>query len=603
MPKCKLFDGKTFRLNLPEPFDDPSYAGAKNHGFSAYNTVVGAKKATLHAPTLRALLAYAKLVTYTNSGKDTTDLGAVGQQGSTFTVAEYRSADKTDCVVFNHTTGKFIATRIQNGTRMMVPMSLNDPAFSGSALLFALMPSFEEDTEFQEKFQKFCAELNSGWSDMGLAEELALNLCDNVYRRIEAAQALGSAGVKVTIPATGNISALNQIAFDSGTYSPTATLYGEFQIFGMAGGSGGGAKVIAHQDFVGKYPLSQRILTQREEAMVPKLPDWYIIPHEVVRVCEHAKATTESAQPMRNFLFRGNAGTGKTMGAQAIAAGLNLPYTLMTCSANTEITDLVGQFIPDTSGFASQQAAEGELPKISDIIMHPPSVYKQLTGIYDEAKTEDDVLQKLIEIAVGRLQSKEEGPGQRIRYVDTPLLEAIRYGYVCELQEPSCIANPGVLVGLNSLLDNCQTITLPTGERVQRHPDTVIIVTTNSDYSGCRDINQSVISRMDLVFDIEAPSLDTMAQRVMNITGFKDEAMALKMALVVQDMAERCRQIMITDGSCGMRELKSWVLSTMVTNDPYESAMSTIIGSASSDPDNRAELISTCLDAQFSRMK
>ena len=36
------------------------------------------------------------------------------------------------------------------------------------------------------------------------------------------------------------------------------------------------------------------------------------------------------------------------MGAQAIAAGLNLPYTLMTCSANTEITDLVGQFIPDT---------------------------------------------------------------------------------------------------------------------------------------------------------------------------------------------------------------------------------------------------------------
>ena len=158
-----------------------------------------------------------------------------------------------------------------------------------------------------------------------------------------------------------------------------------------------------------------------------------------------------------------------------------------------------------------------------------------------------------------------------------------------------------MLVGLNSLLDNCQTITLPTGERVQRHPDTVIIVTTNSDYSGCRDINQSVISRMDLVFDIEAPSLDTMAQRVMNITGFKDEAMALKMALVVQDMGERCRQTMITDGSCGMRELKSWVLSTMVTNDPYESAMSTIIGSASSDPDNRAELISTCLDAQFSR--
>ena len=193
----------------------------------------------------------------------------------------------------------------------------------------------------------------------------------------------------------------------------------------------------------------------------------------------------------------------------------------------------------------------------------------------------------------------DEGHGQRIRYVDSPLIEAIRYGYVVEIQEPSCIANPGVLVGLNSLLDNCQVITLPTGERVPRHPDTVIIVTTNSDYAGCRDMNQSIISRMDLLYDIEAPDLATMVKRVMNLTGFSDETAATKMAIVVRDIAERCRQTMITDGSCGMRELKSWLQSTMVTNDPYESALSTVISSASADPDNRAELISSCLQAQF----
>ena len=38
--------------------------------------------------------------------------------------------------------------------------------------------------------------------------------------------------------------------------------------------------------------------------------------------------------------------------------------------------------------------------------MHPPSVYMMLTGEYDESKTEDDVLQKLIEIAVGNLVEK-----------------------------------------------------------------------------------------------------------------------------------------------------------------------------------------------------
>ena len=70
---------------------------------------------------------------------------------------------------------------------------------------------------------------------------------------------------------------------------------------------------------------------------------------------------------------------------------------------------------------------------------------------------------------------------------------------------------------------------------------------------------------------------------------------------VVRDIAERCRQTMITDGSCGMRELKAWVLSTMITKDPYESALTTVIASASADPDNRADLISTCLEKQFTQ--
>lgn len=601
MSKTKLFESWTFRLQLPAPFDDPQYAGAKNHSFSQYNISSTAQKSTLHAPSLRALLAFAQLVSASEKGQSTEGLGAIGHQGSTFRISEYHSANKTDCVVFNPVTGKFNAAQVDDGTDTLKPYTVGPSNGSGTGLLFCLMPILHQDEEFQRNFQEFLTHYDSGWTDMDGAFNCALILCDNMYRRIESSKTLGSDGVKISIPTTGNISAITQMSMDSGNYAPTGTTYGEFTIMQIGGTPTARTASFNREDFVGKYTLSTRVLTDREKAMVPTLPDWYIIPKEVVRVCEHAKITTTSSQPMRNFLFRGDAGTGKTMGAQAIAAGLNLPYTLMTCSANTEITDLVGQFIPDTSGFQGEQQYEGELPKISDIIMHPPSVYKMLTGVYDEEKTEDDVLQKLIEIAVGNLVEKEETPGQRIRYVDTPLVEAIRYGYVCELQEPSCIANPGVLVGLNSLLDNCQVITLPTGERVKRHPDTVIVVTTNSDYSGCRDMNQSVISRMDLIYDMEAPDLNTMVKRVMNVTGFTDEQEATKMAIVVRDIAERCRQTMITDGSCGMREFKSWVLSTMVTKDPYESALSTIISSASADPDNRAELISSCLETQYSR--
>lgn len=601
MSKTKLFESWSFRLQHPAPFDDPQYSGAKAMGFSQYNISSTAQKATLHAPTMRALLAYAKLVSATENGQSTDGLGAIGHQGTTYHIGEYRSGNKTDCVIFNPVTGKFTAVQIKDGSTCLKPYSIGAGNATGSAMLFCLMPIFMEDDEFRQKFQELVSHYEGNWSDMDAAFECALMLCDNVYRRVENSKQLGSAGVKVSIPTTGNISIITQLALDNGNYAPTGASYGEFTILQMNGTPTAKAASFQKEDFVGKYALSNRILTDRERAMVPNLPDWYIIPKEVVRVCEHAKITTASSQPMRNFLFRGEAGTGKTMGAQAIAAGLNLPYTLMTCSANTEITDLVGQFIPDAAGAQCNQQREGELPKISDIIMHPPSVYKMLTGEYDEAKTEDDVLQKLIEIAVGNLVEKEETPGQRIRYVDTPLVEAIRHGYVCELQEPSCIANPGVLVGLNSLLDNCQVITLPTGERVKRHPDTVIVVTTNSDYSGCRSMNQSVISRMDLIYDMEAPDLNTMVKRVMNVTGFSDEQEATKMAIVVRDIAERCRQTMITDGSCGMREFKSWVLSTMVTKDPYESALSTIISSASADPDNRAELISACLEPQYTR--
>jgi MoxR-like ATPase len=602
MARSKLFEGWSFKLKLPAPFDDPQYAGQKNMGRSKYNTNASGGTATLHAPSLRALLAFAKLVNASEQGSPTDDLGAIGHQDATYRIAEYVSANKTDCVVFNPTTGKFITGRFIKGSDNAVPYTMGAGNCSGSALLFCLMPVFDEDSEFHDCMADFKEAMASGWPDMDVAFETALKLCDNMYRRIENAKGAGKAGIKLAIPTTGNISNLSQLAINNGNYSPTGAVYGDFSILKIGSRSTPVTKLVSHNDFVNQYQMTQRILTDRERAMVPKLPDWYIIPHEVVRVCEHAKLTTTSQQPMRNFLFRGEAGTGKTMGAQAIAAGLNLPYTLMTCSANTEISDLVGQFIPDADGTGHDSCfGDDELPKVSDIIMHPPSVYMALTGVYDDDKTEDDVLEKLVEAAVARLAVKEEKQGQKIRYVDTPLIEAMRYGYVCELQEPSCIANPGVLVGLNSLLDSCQEITLPTGERVKRHPDTVIVVTTNSDYAGCRDMNQSIISRMDLIYDIAAPDLATMVKRVMNVTGFTDEQEATKMALVVRDIAERCRETMITDGSCGMREFKSWVLSTMITKDPYESALATIISSASADPDNRSDLVSTCLEKQYVR--
>ena len=165
---------------------------------------------------------------------------------------------------------------------------------------------------------------------------------------------------------------------------------------------------------------------------------------------------------------------------------------------------------------------------------------------------------------------------------------------MCEIQEPTVIANPGVMVGLNSLLDRCNAITLPTGEVIQRHPDCVLIVTTNIGYEGCRDMNQSVLSRMNLIMDFDQPSAGEMTARVASLTGCTDKSAIRQMVECMDDIIKHCRET-ITDGSCGMRELISWVQSYMIEGDLMEAAKYTVVSAVSNDPECREEVLNSCL--------
>lgn len=156
-----------------------------------------------------------------------------------------------------------------------------------------------------------------------------------------------------------------------------------------------------------------------------------------------------------------------------------------------------------------------------------------------------------------------------------------------------------MLVGLNSLLEQSGSITLPTGEIIQRHPDTVVVVTTNVTYEGCRGLNQSVVDRMSLVEDIELPTPEVMAQRAIAVTGASDEFQVSQMVQVVNDMADYMRKNGITDGTCGMRSLIDWIISSEITGDVHKSALSTIISKATSDEDDREALRTAILEPIF----
>ena len=600
MANGNLLPNWSFKRKLPEPFEDYTDDPVFKNVYSKH-CIQPQKRSTLHAATLRAILAYLELESPTG-GKPPEELGAIGSQGNNFTIAEYPSkTGELHVVAYNRINGKFTAGCYQtppdpesNPEKYM----LKEDEKSGAALIFALIPTAMADDEFNEHYQKLKDDRDNGYPNMDETAETAAILCDNLYRRIRYGTSLTVGGIQNDTPTNGSIPQLKAFTVQKGTYSPTDVILGTFQVIKPGTSTRKVLASVSKKDFVGKYILSEsRTLTPQEELTVPQLPDWYIIPAEIKRICEHAKLTTNTVSPMRNFLLRGPAGTGKTEGAKAIASGLHLPYRCITCSANTEIFDLLGQILPDVDGKLS--ALQSEYPTFQDIMMDPATAYQKLTGTYDETVDEDAVYQKLVDTIFDEMHDHyaKQDSHQKFKYVDTPLVEAIRYGYLVELQEPTVIANPGVLVGLNSLLDRCNSVFLPNGEIIHRHPDTTIVVTTNNDYAGCKQMNQSVISRMNLVIDLDEPDEDTLVKRVLGITGCTDKKTVTTMAKIVKAVSEYCRENLITDGCCGVRELISWVQSFMVCGDIREAARYTVLSSVSADAESRQEVENGCLDS------
>ena len=607
-----------YSRSLPVPFDTMTNKKVK------VASMYGAKtESTLCGSVIKAVHAMCRCMNGTGEG-------AVGQIDTNKSVAEYKSSigpDAYHLVVFDAASGSALASVYDKNTELIEQYVAHPSQRDGAAIFFALMPFLMSDVEFDETFQEYYDQFIAGYPDMAKATESMAILCDNAYRRIKDDTC--PAHINITVDKSGNLMRVSQGQLDSGSFVSTSVTAGEFTIFAKTGPAviKKAGVVVEHTDFVGKYPLTPgRTLSALEQSLIPKLPEWYIIPPEVVDICKHAQKTTGRPMQMRNFLLRGPAGTGKTMGAKAIAAGLGLPYMKYTCSANTEIFDFTGMIFPETDAVSTgspELDREREIlksmggisyanvaklmrfPDLDDMDYDPAGVYQALTGVENLAATVQDCMSVVLEKVTEKVQAlskraeTRQSSGQNYTYVETDFVKALKHGYLVEVQEPSTIIQPGVLVGLNSLLEQEGSITLPTGEIIRRHPDTVVIVTTNVSYEGCRQMNQSVVDRMSLVKDINLPEPEVMVQRAMAVTGCADEYLVSQMVQVVNDMADYCRKNSITDGTCGMRSLIDWVISAEISGDPYLSAKYTVISKATADEEDREALITTILDPMF----
>lgn len=485
------------------------------------------------------------------------------------------------CVVYDRNDGTIFANK--NGSGFDVSKDSAAPIF------LALWPLFCEDSEFATTFQDFVA-----FSDEDRLCSQACYLADIAYNMLKSD--------KIKLCSATEVKTLSVTRMGTPAVRPTSYegIMSKFSVQGKGNGAQGkkGPREMATSQFVGSFSFRTEALTQEQEACVPKIDEKYVVDKWLLLICQHIKETTGRSRPIRNILLRGAPGAGKTEMYVGIAAGCHLPLYTFAANAMTEPFDLFGQFVPvDDEGneigdkVPLSKALSG-LPSAEEMSMDPVLAYEEITGNKKADATPIDCMSAAFSLAQKSLNASTGQ--QRFKFAPGQLIRAMRDGGVWGLDEVTLPQNPGVIPALNPAMDNTQSITLPTGEVIRRHPDCIFVGTTNVDLEGTRNINQAWQDRCQLIIELPQPSDEVLIERIKAMTDYdevKDVAIDLQRFVdAYHQLQEIARKKRLDDGVIGPRKLADWVLSTMVTGDPVLSAEITIIPGATSDASGMAEL-------------
>lgn len=238
----KIFENWTFTRILPEPF-----AGvAANRGkkdtteascLSVHNHMSRMKRATLHASTLKALLAVSAIIRGDQEG-------AFGVQTVSGTVKWYcmeyakpvAAGSEIRIGVYHPQDGKWKGI-VKNGTTLAAYPQIGERGASGREIIMmfifaSLAEGSLHDDEFSKAFLLLNDEIKNGYPDADKATDLAFLCCDNLYRRIVNSASLGESGILFDGDsiASGNVPLILTSQLADGDYNPTETIYGKFQV-------------------------------------------------------------------------------------------------------------------------------------------------------------------------------------------------------------------------------------------------------------------------------------------------------------------------------------------------------------------------------------
>ncbi|MET1140254.1 AAA family ATPase [Enterococcus hirae] len=263
-----------------------------------------------------------------------------------------------------------------------------------------------------------------------------------------------------------------------------------------------------------------------------------------------------------NILLEGDAGSGKTQLAKALSADLQLPYTKITCFADMDKSDVFGALLPIVESDVDEDQ------ELIDAINQTETLEAVLRLIKHHYNLSTEMAKSKLADFIKRMEQNENS-NVRYKYYPSEIVRAIEKGYLLEIQEPTVIRDASVLVALNSALEPNGLLSLPTGV-VVRHPDCVIIITTNRNYQGNRPLNESLRDRMQHAEKMDLPSLEVMAERALGKTKIQQPELLLKLAEIIRLLDDTAKANAIK-GVAGMRSYFYWANTWKQGQDLFQS--------------------------------
>ena len=382
-------------------------------------------------------------------------------------------------------------------------------------------------------------------------------------------------------------------------------------------------------------PFTKTKFSKEEKLLIPSIPETHMVNHSERFITSQVYGSWQNedvSMHIHNILLEGEAGSGKSQLARVLAAKMNRPFLSFSCSTNTEESDLKGMLLPcvdddDTSKMDERlqelykiikNSSQDEmyenigkhlgLPNFDDIEIDPTESYNIMASAYNYPSKPhvdcftaislyNDIVSGEIKNLVASVKQLKTSNSVSYKYLESPILRAIRNGYVLELQEISMVKNQGVFTCLFDVLERASrgTVNTHVGE-VVRHPDFICIATTNVGYAGCKPLNQALRSRFQLPVKLDTPTNKEVIERLKKRFNLPDETFSkiVDVFSIIRDTAKALR----VSGELTMRSLFQFTdsFSRCYTNsDVRELIKVYLIYSVTTDEEEVTELFDKAL--------